>query len=164
MTRVKLEALLPKMAILTSKSLALYALDSFDPKLTPGSNSRGEWKGVHQLVEGEELFCSLQVFKTVREITTKSEWPPNDFWTFGCCVQVICSLKHNKFFVWMSKKMERRTSSWISLTENGQSSFIQFITSFSKPLLWPHFTAFDESAEVIIEMRQKMAEFFPNET
>ena len=39
MTRVKLEALLPKMAILTSKSLALYALDSFDPKLTPGSNS-----------------------------------------------------------------------------------------------------------------------------
>ena len=42
MTRVKLEALLPKMAILTSKSLALYALDSFDPKLTPGSNSWGE--------------------------------------------------------------------------------------------------------------------------
>ena len=163
MTRVKLEALLPKMAILTSKSLALYALDSFDPKLTPGSNSRGEWKGVHQLVEGEGLFCSLQVFKTVREITTKTEWPPNDFWTFGCCVQVICSLEHNKFFVRMSKKMERRTSSWISLTENGQSSFIQFITSFSKPLLWPHFTAFDESA-VIIEMRQKIAEFFPNET
>ena len=38
MTRVKLEALLPKMAILTSKSLALYALDSFDPKMTHGSN------------------------------------------------------------------------------------------------------------------------------